>query len=183
MTESGDNMDCHLVVKRGDMTKMPIDAIINSANTSLYPGSGLSGAIHKAAGAELYEDCKKYGHLGEGEAIITPAYHLPCKFVIHTVAPKWYVSYPNKEELLKNCYINVLKLAVQNHIKDIAIPCVGMGIYRCPLDSGAKIAVDTVSAFVESESGLQTIYFVCGNTEQYEYYQTLLQTKFQSFRK
>ena len=102
-----------------DITKMDVDAIVNSANERLTPGSGVSGAIHKAAGKELAEECKKIGKLEEGNSVIIKGYNLKAKYVIHTVAPKYYLEQENREELLRNCYKTSLKLVDENNCKTI----------------------------------------------------------------
>lgn len=157
-----------------DITKLQMDAIVNSANASLLPGSGLCGAIFKAAGKALADECKQYGRLAEGRAILTKGYDLPCKYVIHTVAPKWYLEAPNRYDLLVSCYKEIIKLCEINRIEEVAIPCIGMGIYRCPLDIGAKIAVDTVISSITQNSTLRKVFFVCGTQQQYELYAKLL---------
>lgn len=158
-----------------DITKLEIDAIVNSANSSLRMGSGLSGAIHRAAGPKLYDECIQYGTLNPGQAIITKGYNLLSKYVIHTVAPKWYLNDPLREEYLKSCYKESIKLAEENNIEKIAFPCIGMGIYKCPLEIGAKIAIDTVKRQVESLKSINKIYFVCGNKNQFEVYRSLIE--------
>ena len=157
-----------------DITKLEVDAIVNSANSSLRMGSGLSGAIHRAAGPELYEECKQYGVLQYGNAVITKGYNLLSKYVIHTVAPKWYLNNPLREEYLKSCYKESLRLAEENKIKEIAFPCIGMWIYKCPLEIGAKIAIDTVKSQVDNFKSINKIYFVCGSENQFEVYKNLI---------
>lgn len=158
-----------------DITKLELDAIVNSANSSLRMGSGLSGAIHRAAGPKLYEECIQYGTLNPGQAVITKGYNLLSKYVIHTVAPKWYLNDPLKEEYLKSCYKESIKLAEENNISEIAFPCIGMGIYKCPLEIGAKIAIDTVKEQLESLKVIKKIYFICGNKSQFEIYKSLIE--------
>lgn len=158
-----------------DITKLEADVIVNSANSSLRMGSGLSGAIHRAAGPKLYEECIQYGTLNPGQAIITKGYNLLSKYVIDTVAPKWYLNDPLREEHLKSCYKESIKLAEENNIKEIAFPCIGMGIYKCPLEIGAKIAIDTVKNKVDSLKSINKIYFVCGNKNQLEVYKSLIE--------
>ena len=157
-----------------DITKMSVEAIVNSANSSLRPGSGLSGLIHKVAGSELYEECKNYGTLEPGQAIITKGYNLPNKYVINTVTPKWYLNSSTRVYDLKSCYSKSIKLAKENNIKEIAFPCIGMGIYACPLEIGGKIAVETVKEEINKDDLIKKIYFVCGSKEQAEIYKALL---------
>ena len=122
-----------------------------------------------------YEECIQYGTLNPGQAIITKGYNLLSKYVIHTVAPKWYLNEPLREEYLKSCYKESIKLAEENNIKEIAFPCIGMGIYKCPLEIGAKIAIDTVKSQVYSLKAINKIYFVCGNKNQFEVYKSLIE--------
>lgn len=167
-------MNVEIEILLCDITKLEVDAIVNSANSSLRMGSGLSGAIHRAAGPKLYEECSQYGTLNPGEAIITKGYNLLSKHVIHTVAPKWYLNGPSREKELKSCYIESMKLAEENEIKEIAFPCIGMGIYKCPLEIGAKIAVDIVKSKMNNFKFINKVYFVCGNKEQFEVYTNLV---------
>lgn len=159
----------------GDITTMKVDAIVNAANRSLLGGGGVDGAIHRKAGKKLLEECKALGGCEIGEAKITKAYKLPCKSIIHTVAPEWYCEYEQpKEELLRNCYLNSLKLAEENGVKTIAFPCIGMGIYSCPKEIGTKIAIKTVLNFLES-STIEKVFFVCFEEKIYDYYMNFLE--------
>lgn len=157
-----------------DITTLNVDAIINSANSSLMRGSGLCGAIFRNAGKELDEECSKYFKLKVGEVILTEGYNLPSKKIIHTVAPKYYLEEDDREEKLKNCYKNIIKIAELNNFKSIAIPCIGMGLYKWPLEIGAKIAVDTILSFLNT-TNIEKIYFVCGTIEQQEIYNEYLE--------
>lgn len=114
----------------GNITKQKIDAVVNSANQSLLGGSGISGAIHKAAGEELERECMKYSPLEEGQSVITKGYELDSKHVIHTVAPKYYSIQENREKLLRSCYSTSLELADQNNLKTIGYPAIGIGMYK-----------------------------------------------------
>lgn len=127
-----------------DITDMEVDAIVNAANTSLLRGGGVCGAIFKKAGFDLDKECKQIGHCNTGEAVITNGYNLKAKYIIHTVAPIWndYRNKDNREKLLKSCYYNVFKLAIENNIKTIAIPCIGTGIYGCPIELGRDYAFE-----------------------------------------
>lgn len=151
-----------------DITTLEVEAIVNAANNSLLGGGGVDGAIHNAAGPKLLKECRLLNGCKDGEAKITKGYNLKAKYVIHTVAPKWYDNrIENKEELLRNCYINSYKLAKENNIKTIAFPCIGMGVYACPLEIGTKISIEEA---IKNNSNFSKIYLVCFNDREYNYY-------------
>jgi O-acetyl-ADP-ribose deacetylase (regulator of RNase III) len=156
-------------IMKGDITTLKLDAIVNAANTSLLGGGGVDGAIHRAAGPELLNECRKIGGCPTGEARITGAYHLPTKYVIHTVGP----IYQGKDEdprLLSSCYLNSLKLAVKNHITSIAFPAISCGVYGYPVTEACKIAVDTTCDFLKQNSSLQKIVFILFSSGDYNVY-------------
>lgn len=158
-----------------DITELDVDAIVNAANISLLGGGGVDGAIHRKAGRELLEECKKLNGCKIGEAKITSGYNLKTRYIIHTVAPKWYdFRINNKEQLLKSCYINSYELAKENKIKTIAFPCLGMGVYQVPLPIGAKISIDTA---IQYANDFEEIYLVCFKEEKYKYYCEYLNEK------
>lgn len=156
-------------VIRGDITKIQADAIVNAANSSLMGGGGVDGAIHRAGGKEILEECRlivaRQGGCKTGEAVITKAGNLSAKFVIHTVGPVWNGGTNNESEKLANCYKNSLKLAVVNNCKTISFPNISTGVYRFPKEKAAKIAVDTVSEFLANTDKIEKVIFVCFDEE------------------
>ena len=157
-----------------DITKLEVDAIVNAANKSLLGGGGVDGAIHRAAGSELLEECKTLNGCETGKAKITKGYHLPAKFVIHSVGPVWHGGQSNESELLANCYKNSLKLALENNIKTIAFPNISTGVYGFPKDKAAETAIKTVTGFLNQKNRIEKVYFVCFDNENYSLYQKLL---------
>ena len=159
-------------VQKGDITKIEVDAIVNAANTSLLGGGGVDGAIHRVGGKEILDDCRKIiakqGGCKVGEAVITTAGKLNAQFVIHTVGPVWNNGTKNEEEKLENCYYNSLKIAVQNNCKTIAFPSISTGIYKFPKDRAAKIAVKTISNFLNENNEIEKVILVSFDDENYQ---------------
>jgi O-acetyl-ADP-ribose deacetylase len=145
---------------QGDITTLKADAIVNAANSSLMGGGGVDGAIHRAAGPGLLEECRRLNGCATGEAKITKGYNLPAKFVIHTVGPVWYGGHKNEEALLENCYRNSLKLAAENNLKTLAFPSISTGAYRFPFEKAAHIAYKTISNFLDSNPLPEKVYLV-----------------------
>jgi len=165
-------------VLKGDITKIEVDAIVYAANTSLLGGGGVDGAIHKAGGKAILEDCQKIrskqGGCKVGEAVITTAGKLPAKFVIHTVGPVWNNGKSNEENLLLAAYSNSLKLALDNEVTSISFPNISTGIYKFPKENAAQIAIQTVSDFLTITNKIERIIFVCYDDENYKIYNELL---------
>lgn len=159
-------------IRQGDITQLKVDAIVNAANTSLRGGGGVDGAIHRAAGPELLEACKKIGGCPTGEARLTPGYRLPATYVIHTVGPV-YSGKPRDAELLAGSYRHSLQLAVEHSLKTVAFPAISCGVYGYPIDDACKIAVDTTRTFLEENPSIEKVVFVlfaAGDRKVYEDY-------------
>lgn len=159
-------------VCQGDITKLNVDAVVNAANCTLLGGGGVDGAIHRAAGPELLAACRKFNGCPTGEARITPGFRLPARFVIHTPGPVWHGGAHREAELLRNCYENSLKLAMENGCRSIAFPCISTGIYRFPMRNAAQIALDAVMNWKDDRPG--EVIFCCFSAEQTELYRELL---------
>jgi O-acetyl-ADP-ribose deacetylase (regulator of RNase III) len=163
---------------KGDITTLAVDAIVNAANSSLLGGGGVDGAIHRAGGPAILEECRKIvarqGGCKTGEAVMTTAGNLPAKFVIHTVGPVWQGGKQQEAEKLKNCYINSLQLAVMNECRSIAFPNISTGVYGYPKSDAAQIAVHTVSYFLAKTNKIEKVIFVCFDEENYLFMQNEL---------
>jgi O-acetyl-ADP-ribose deacetylase (regulator of RNase III) len=155
---------------KGDITKLNVDAIVNAANNSLIGGGGVDGAIHRAAGPELLEECRSLYGCKTGQAKITKGYGLPAKWVIHTVGPVWHGGNNNEDSLLAACYRNSLELAVKNGIKNIAFPSISTGAYRFPVGRAASIAVTEIRSFLEVNTCIKEVFIVCFDESTNEAY-------------
>jgi O-acetyl-ADP-ribose deacetylase (regulator of RNase III) len=149
-----------VVVLKGDITTLAVDAIVNAANASLCGGGGVDGAIHDAAGPELLAECRTLGGCKPGYAKITSGYLLPARYVIHAVGPVWQGGHKNEDALLASCYRESLRLARQHDVKSIAFPAISCGAYRFPLPRAARIAVETLYDELTSFEGLERVVLV-----------------------
>ena len=159
---------------QGDITKMEVDAIVNAANKSLLGGGGVDGAIHRAAGPELLEETKTLNGCRTGEAKISGGYKLPAKYVIHTVGPVWKGGNKNEAQLLSNAYHNSLEVAKKHGLQTMAFPNISTGVYGFPKEKAAEIAISTVLDYLKNHPGIQKVYFVCFDQENYRIYQEKL---------
>ena len=163
-----------LELVEGDITQQTVDAIVNAANTTLLGGGGVDGAIHRAGGPAILEECRKIGGCPTGEAVITTGGKLPAKRVIHTVGPVWRDGSHREPELLRNAYANSLKQAEQHKLSSIAFPSISTGAYRFPLDKASRIALSTVIDYVKSTTTIKTVRFVLFDETACKAYETTL---------
>ncbi len=171
-------MKDRIEIVEGDITKQEVDAIVNAANESLLGGGGVDGAIHRAAGPELLEECRKIGGCPTGEARVTRGYKLPAKWVIHTVGPIWRGGNNREDELLASCYKNSLKAAVEIGAKTIAFPSISTGAYGFPLERATKIALTETKNFLAQDQGIEKVRFVCFGKEAFETYKRIFDQVF-----
>ena len=157
-----------------DITKLDVDAIVNAANNSLLGGGGVDGAIHRAAGSKLLDECRLLNGCNTGEAKITKGYNLKAKYVIHTVGPVWHGGKQDEDKLLISAYNSSLKLAVENNIKTIAFPNISTGVYNFPKERAAIIAVHTVKKFLAENKNIEQVIFAIFDNENYDIYNKLI---------
>lgn len=166
--------DSKIILDKGDITRLACDCIVNVANSSLLGGGGVDGAIHRAAGKELLEECRKLHGCDTGEAKITKGYHLKADYIIHTVGPI-YAGSPSDAELLSNCYRNSLDLAQKNEIHSIAFPAISTGVYGYPLQEAVPVAVRTIREWIEANADYElTVILSCFDDKTYDMYQRYL---------
>jgi len=163
-----------LLLQKGDITKLEVDAIVNAANKSLLGGGGVDGAIHRAAGHDLLEECRTLNGCETGDAKITKGYNLPAKFVIHTVGPIYRQSKSNEAKKLRSCYQKSLEIAAAKGLKSIAFPNISTGVYGYPKQEAAEIAIKTVKKFGQTHMLPEEIIFCVFDNENFTIYQELL---------
>ena len=159
---------------QANIVTLSVDAIVNAANSSLLGGGGVDGAIHRAAGPQLLEECRKLGGCKVGDAKITKGYKLPARFVIHTVGPVWRGGENSEPELLASCYRNSMAIAVKNRIESIAFPSISTGVYGYPIELAARVAVKTIRNAIGQPSKIEEVLFCCFSQKDLEVYESLL---------
>jgi O-acetyl-ADP-ribose deacetylase (regulator of RNase III) len=164
-------------VLKTDITTLPVDAIVNAANTTLLGGGGVDGAIHRAAGPQLQEECAKLNGCATGKAKLTRGYKLPAKYVIHAVGPVWTGGDRGEPELLASCYRSVYKVAREHGVRSIALPAISCGVYHFPLDRAVEIAVRETRAELEHNKWIEMVIFACFGDEAFAAYVKALEAK------
>src|SRR5579871_2220929 len=154
-------MAASVTAAQGDITGERVDAIVNAANAALLPGGGVCGAMHRAAGPQLWEECRTIGHCAPGDAVITGGYNLPARYVIHTVGPVWEGGGHGEDETLASCYRRCIELAQRHGLRSIAFPAISTGIYGIPVERATPIAVTATRAALEAAPAVEAVRFVC----------------------
>jgi O-acetyl-ADP-ribose deacetylase (regulator of RNase III) len=160
-----------VAIIKGDITEQNVDAIVNAANRSLLGGGGVDGAIHRAAGPELLEECKTLHGCATGDAKITKGYNLPAKYVIHTVGPVWHGGSSDEDDYLSRCYKSCFRLAEDHDIATIAFPAISTGAYGFPLKRATRIALKETKKFLEKNTTIKKVIFVCFGEETHRQYE------------
>lgn len=171
-------MNDRIEIVQGDITTMKVDAIVNAANTSLLGGGGVDGAIHRAGGPDILEECRairaRQGSCPTGEAVITTAGRMPSKYVIHTVGPVWNGGSKGEDELLANCYRNSFRIANENGITTIAFPAISTGVYKFPVERATRIAITETITALSKYDRIVKVFFACFGHEVYKSYTAII---------
>ena len=167
-------MDARIVIVQGNIVEREVEALVNAANQTLLGGGGVDGAIHRAAGPELLEECRRLGGCRTGEAKLTRGYRLKAKWVIHTVGPVWQGGDAQEDELLASCYRNSLRVADENGIKSLAFPAISTGAFGFPLDRAARIAIQETQTHLASSPKIAFVEFVCFDRDSRTIYEATL---------
>jgi len=162
-----------VVIQQGDITKLGVDAIVNAANTSLRGGGGVDGAIHRAAGPELLQACIEIGGCDTGQAVVTPGFQLPAKYVIHTVGPVWQGGGHDEDDLLQSAYEQSLRRALEHQATTVAFPAISTGAYKFPKDRATQIAISTVLDFLEQHPAIEQVIFCCYSDQDRAIYEAV----------